>query len=270
MAYSASRYSLSARARAAGKVSPLASARARKSRHACGAWLTASMKSLSQADRFMMPTAAPKSFQVSPSTRTFLCGGESSATEGDCIGREGRAARGAMHTSLPHGPDFVVTNLGSGGTVVLSSSNTNPRLILADATGIGDNRVLGVTAVTHTLSPLATDRAGDVTYSVSCGQCPEANGEPRTATHVIGYDSTDLDGEPIGERLFTCVPCFGETYVWAETQNRSFVPPTIDRIPTEAPAPVSASVPRCAFCGAAFYECVTDFRGLCVAQEVSA
>lgn len=121
--------------------------------------------------------------------------------------------------------------------------------------------------MTTTLPSVTAFRASDLDYSVSCGQCPESAGEPRTATHVVGYDSTDLDGDPIGERLFTCTPCFGETYVWAETHNRGFVPVTVDRI---QPARAPVSVPACQFCGAEFHACETTFRGLCVQMPVSA
>lgn len=272
-AYSESRYSLNARAHAAGNVSPLAAASARNSRHAWGAWLTMSMKSRSAAERFVTPTAAPNSFQVSASTRTLRWGGDSSVTGSDGTAREGGAATGVMPPSLPYGPDFVVTNLHRGGTVG-GANSTKPRSRLSQhQTGFRGNQPLmkKVAAMTlQTTAVVVPNDAAGITYHVSCGQCPDANGEPRVATHVIGYDSTDLDGEPIGERLYTCVPCFGETYVWAEAQNRSFVPPTIDRIPVAPAAPVSSWAPRCAFCGTPYYECQTDSRGLCVAGSVTA
>lgn len=118
-----------------------------------------------------------------------------------------------------------------------------------------------------TLAFVATDGAHDVDYSVACGECAESAGEPRTARYVVTYDSADLDGEPTGERLFSCKECLGDAVEWAHRFNRSFVPPSISRIPTPA---VPVSVPRCVHCSAAYYECVTDFRGLCAAREVSA
>ncbi len=124
--------------------------------------------------------------------------------------------------------------------------------------------------MTTTLPSVTSHRAYDVDYGVACGTCPDAAGEPRQATHVIGYDSTDLDGEPIGERLYTCVSCFGETYVWADEHNLGFVPVTVDRVTRPERRDIPAvSVPLCAFCSAPFHACVTDFRGLCVAREVA-
>lgn len=217
--------------------------------------------------------------QMSPSMRTFRCFFAGGATPGDVTGVGPRSTTTVIPASLlAVGPNVyplaACTEDASGirlwGIKVFLNS-TEPRSRLSQHhAGFRRNQPFSRTVAKMTLASIAANRAEDVTYSVLCGTCSDALGEPRTATHVIGYDSTDLDGEPIGERLYTCVPCFGETYVWAEAQNRSFVPPTIDRIKVEAPAPVSTWVPRCAFCASPYYECQTDSRGLCVAGSVSA
>jgi len=111
------------------------------------------------------------------------------------------------------------------------------------------------------LTVFATESASDVDYAVLCGTCPDALGE-HLASHVVVYESgAHLDGEPAPEPLYTCQAGVGETWDWAETHNRSFVPPSISRL--------TASVPACPSCGAEYFDCVTDFRGLCVKGSVS-
>lgn len=110
-----------------------------------------------------------------------------------------------------------------------------------------------------TLAVFATKSASDLHYAVLCGTCPDALGEHNAAFVVVYESGAHLDGEPAPEPLYTCVSGLGETWDWAETHNRSFVPPSISRM-----------TPRCPHCGAIEFECVTDSHGLCVKGSVSA
>lgn len=109
------------------------------------------------------------------------------------------------------------------------------------------------------LASIRRDIASDVTYAVLCGQCPDLLGE-HAAYYAVAYD-TVIDGEPTGERLFTCRDGLGETYAWAEAHHQSFVPIVISRL--------GAPVPACPYCSAELYDCVTDSYGLCVKAGVA-
>lgn len=139
--------------------------------------------------------------------------------------------------------------------------STNPRQ-LAGVAGIGDNHTLTGSVAKMTLASVVPNCA-DITYPVLCGTCPDALGE-HDARYAVEYGIVDVNAEPDGDRLFTCLAALGETYADAEARNRSFVPPFV------APLRVKAPVPTCPFCSAEYYECTTDWRGLCVAGSVSA
>ena len=124
-----------------------------------------------------------------------------------------------------------------------------------------DNRAITKVVVLTSLELVATDVASDVTYPVLCGTCPDAYGE-HLAYYAVAYDSADLDGDAAPERLFTCKLGLGETYAWAEEHNQSFVPPSISKLRL-------ASLSACPHCGAAYFACVTDARGLCVKGSVT-
>jgi len=134
--------------------------------------------------------------------------------------------------------------------------NINPRQ-LAGVAGIDDNHTLTGSVAKMTLASFAPNCADDVTHAVLCGACDEARGE-HYACYAVSYETTDIDGEPTGERLFCCKAGLGDTVEWANTYNRSFVPPAISRL-----------TPYCPACGAAWHACTTDARGLCVKASVA-
>lgn len=124
--------------------------------------------------------------------------------------------------------------------------------------GIDDNEPRQDIVVTSTLASFAPNLADDVHHAVLCGACPEPVAE-HYSCYAVSYESTDLDGEPTGERLFTCKVGLADTLEWAIVHNRSFVPPAISRL-----------TPYCPFCNAAWFNCTTDARGLCVKGSVAA
>lgn len=152
---------------------------------------------------------------------------------------------------------FALANKGEWG-YACGYNSTKPRQLLRASTGFRANRVLGETAVTTTLASFAPNLADDVTHAVLCGACPEVKGE-HYSCYAVSYESTDLDGEPAGERLFTCKVGLADSLEWAVVHNRSFVPPAISRL-----------TPYCPACGAAWHACATDSRGLCVKASVAA
>lgn len=142
--------------------------------------------------------------------------------------------------------------------------STNPHQ-LAGVVGIGGNHTLTGSVATMTLASLAPNCA-DITYPVLCGTCDDSLGE-HLANYAVEYGVIDTNGDPDGDRLFTCQAALGDTYADAEARNRSFVPPFVSPL-SEASEP-RAAVPTCPFCSAEYYECTTDWRGLCVEGSVA-
>jgi len=106
---------------------------------------------------------------------------------------------------------------------------------------------------------LSTDPVADVDYAVLCGACPNTIAEHFSMFAVIyNLGVVNEHGDAAPERLFTCATGLGDTVSWAMDHHHSFVPPTVHRL-----------TPYCPFCGAAWFECDHDARGLCAKRVAS-